>query len=144
MEDIDWSRREISFVQSKTGDAVTMSMPDEVFYALLDYIKNARPDCVHDEILISFNAPVRPFCGRTFYEVLQKYLCAAGIEPETGQKHGLHSLRSSLASNMLRDGTPMPVISNVLGHRYADTTSVYLKLDLDGLRMAALEVPCHE
>lgn len=144
MGDIDWNRREISFVQSKTGDSVTMSMTDEVFYALLDYMKNARPVCGYDEILICGRAPIRPFHGHTFHGTLQKYLHLAGIKPETGQKHGLHSLRSSLASNMLRDGTPMPVISNVLGHRYADTTSAYLKLDLDGLRRAALEVPSYE
>lgn len=142
--DIDWNRKEISFVQSKTGDTVTLSMADEIFYALLDYMKNARPSCCYDEILISSKAPIRPFRGYTFHGILQKYLRRAGIEPEAGQKHGLHSLRSSLASSMLRDGTPMPVISNVLGHRYADTTSAYLKLDLEGLRRAALEVPSYE
>lgn len=144
MRDIDWNRREISFVQSKTGDTVTAPMTDEIFYALLDYMKNARPACRYNEILISSKAPVRPFHGYTFYGILQKYLLMAGIEAETDQKHGLHSLRSSLASNMLRDGTPIPVISNVLGHRYTDTTSAYLKLDLDGLRKAALEVPSYE
>lgn len=142
--DISWERREISFVQSKTGDSVTVSMTDEISYALLDYMKNARPECSYDEIIISSTAPVRPFSGKTFYGTLQKYLRLAGIVLEKGQKHGLHSLRSSLASNMLRDGTPMTVISNVLGHRYADTTTAYLKLDLYGLRRAALEVPSYE
>jgi site-specific recombinase XerD len=73
--------------------------------------------------------------------MLQKYLSKAEIKTVDGQKHGLHSLRSSLASNLLQDGVPIPVISNILGHKYADTTSLYLKIDLPGLRRASLEVP---
>lgn len=53
-------------------------------------------------------------------------------------------MRSSLASNMLRNDVPIPVISNVLGHKYADTTSIYIKIDLEGLRKVALEVPQYE
>ena len=45
---------------------------------------------------------------------------------------------------MLRSEIPIPVISNVLGHKYADTTGMYIKIDLEGLRKVALEVPRYE
>lgn len=144
LDAIDWKRGNISFVQSKTGEYISLSVNNELLMALIDYIKNARPECDYREVLISNRAPVRPYNHRTFYEMLQKYFKQAGITVKEDQKHGLHSMRSSLASNMLRNDIPIPVISNVLGHKYADTTSIYIKIDLEGLRKAALEVPRYE
>lgn len=52
---------------------------------------------------------------------------------------GLHSLRSTLARNMLEAETPLPIISETLGHKSIHTTSIYLKIDLEGLRKCALD-----
>lgn len=144
LDDIDWKRKTIGFVQSKTGEYVSLPISDELLMALADYIKNARPACDYKEVLISNRAPVKPFDHRNFYEMLQKYIKLTGIIFKEEQKHGLHSMRSSLASNMLRNEIPIPVISNVLGHRYTDTTGIYIKIDLEGLRKVALEVPRYE
>lgn len=142
MDSINLTKRQVEYIQIKTEDSVSFPMTDELFYTFIDYLKNARPKSNSKMIFIKNRAPVEPFSsGNHFYGILQKHLVAADINITNSQKHGLHSLRSSLASNMLRDGVSMPVISNVLGHRYYDTTSIYLKIDLEGLRKAALEVP---
>lgn len=144
LDDIDWKRKTIGFVQSKTGEFVSLPINEELFLALIDYIKNARPECDYREVLISNRAPVKPFDHRNFYEMVQKYFKRAGLTFKEAQRHGMHSMRSSLASNMLRNETPIPVISNVLGHKYTDTTGIYIKIDLEGLRKVALEVPRYE
>lgn len=141
IENINFRKKYVEYVQVKTGDAVTLPMSDELFYAFADYLKNARPKCEFEEVLVKDRAPIEPFRNGNFYGMLQKHLSEAEIKTADEQKHGLHSMRSSLASNMLRDGVPIPVISNILGHKYADTTSLYLKIDLAGLRKASLEVP---
>lgn len=141
IENINFRKRQIDYIQVKTGYSVSHPMTDELFYAFVDYLKNARPKCSFNEVIINFRAPIEPFKQKTFHCMFQKYLSAAEVNIYATQKHGLHSLRSSLASNMLRDGVSIPIISNVLGHRYADTTSDYLKIDILGLRKAALEVP---
>jgi site-specific recombinase XerD len=51
----------------------------------------------------------------------------------------MHSLRSTLAKNMLEAQAPLPVISEVLGHQNINTTSIYLKIDIEGLRKCALD-----
>ena len=52
-----------------------------------------------------------------------------------------HSLRSALAVAMIGDGTPMPVVSAVLGHASSDTTQAYyLRFDVERLRCCALDV----
>jgi site-specific recombinase XerC len=65
----------------------------------------------------------------------------ASIPIQPGKRHGPHALRASLASAMLENNTPLPVISEALSHKSSDTTRIYLKIDLHHLRQYSLEVP---
>jgi site-specific recombinase XerD len=51
----------------------------------------------------------------------------------------MHSLRNTLARNLLEANTRLEVISEVLGHKNTNTTSIYLKIDVTGLRKCALD-----
>ena len=55
--------------------------------------------------------------------------------------HGPHSLRHSLATNMLNADVPVGAISDVLGHCDVKSTEFYLSVDLAHSRDLALEVP---
>ena len=61
-----------------------------------------------------------------------------------GRKHGSHSLRHSLASNMLSNDTSIMEISKTLGHSSVDTTKIYSKVDINHLRLCELDVPIYE
>jgi integrase/recombinase XerD len=50
-------------------------------------------------------------------------------------------MRHSLASNLLSNNTPMPVITGILGHKNSNSTNLYLRINIDSLRSVALEVP---
>jgi len=78
------------------------------------------------------------------YHIFNKYFEATGIEGRFGVKQGLHSLRHSLASRLLEKDTPLNVISNILGHVNSDSTRNYLRIDINQLRICALEVPDYE
>ena len=54
------------------------------------------------------------------------------------KRKATHSLRHTLASSLLNDGTPFMTLSNILGHNSPKTTSVYTKVDLPALRKCAL------
>ena len=54
---------------------------------------------------------------------------------------GPHAMRSSLASALLAENVPLPVISEILGHSNTRTTEMYLKIDIKQLRNCSLEVP---
>ena len=64
----------------------------------------------------------------------------AGISYK-GKKHGPHALRHSLAGLLLEKMTPLPVITEVLGHENTESTKDYLRIDMQSLRHCALEVP---
>ena len=54
---------------------------------------------------------------------------------------GPHCLRHSLAVRLLKNGTPLKTIGDILGHRTAESTSVYLRLATGDFREVSLPVP---
>ena len=71
--------------------------------------------------------------------MVTKYLDKANID-YSNKHHGTHSLRHSLASNLLKDNTPITTISSVLGHSTIKTTQKYLTIDVNNLKELSLEV----
>jgi integrase/recombinase XerD len=43
--------------------------------------------------------------------------------------------------HLLRQGTPLKTIADLLGHRSVESTSMYLRLDVNDLRDVALPFP---
>jgi len=78
----------------------------------------------------------------SLYDRVNKYISLAGINTE-GKHHGLHSCRHGLASRLMNEGTPITVISEVLGHKFANVTKDYIRIDISRLKLVALEVPSH-
>jgi site-specific recombinase XerC len=64
----------------------------------------------------------------------------SGVKIE-GRHHGGHALRFSLAQRMLDKSTPIPVISETLGHQETDMTRSYVRIDFTHLRQCVLDVP---
>jgi site-specific recombinase XerD len=54
---------------------------------------------------------------------------------------GPHCLRHSMAIHLLKNGTPLKTIGDILGHRTAESTSMYLRLATSDRREVALAVP---
>lgn len=141
LSDIDWRSKTVSFVQHKTQVANVLPMPEEVWLAVADYVKNERPDVEDDRVFMTANAPYHALeSSHVFHRMVTRAFAEAGIET-AGKHHGMHSLRHSAATNMLAGGTPYPTISSVLGHSSVNVTKRYLSIDVESLRPLALEVP---
>ena len=50
-------------------------------------------------------------------------------------------LRFSLAQRMLDRSTPIPIISETLGHQEVDMTRAYVRIDFTHIRQCVLDVP---
>ncbi len=138
---IKWHLDTIEFIQEKTKNPLRLPLIENLKYALIDYIKNGRPNSDDPHIFIRHKAPFIAFAkGNVFWGTINKYMDAAGITINH-RKHGLHSMRHSMASNLLKNNTPYPVITGVLGHENSNTTKLYLRIDIEQLRSVALEVP---
>ena len=141
LENIKWAAEQIEFYQQKTGLFTQLPLTEDVRYALLDYLKYSRPITPLKYLFIRERAPVAQYeDSASIFSIVSKYIKKAGIETDA-KHHGPHSLRHSLASNLLEEKTPLPVISAALGHSSTKNTSRYLKIDIELLRSVALEVP---
>lgn len=141
LKDIDWKNHKVHIVAAKNGQGLELPLLENTGWAIIDYLQNGRPktdcDCVFTRHIAPYG-PIGSTCGLDF--ALGRYIMKAGIKIKKGERHGLHTLRNSLAKNMLDVGAPLPVISQTLGHQDVNTTAIYLKIDLTGLRKCALDI----
>ena len=132
--DFDWKNRLLRITQSKTRDEIEIPLPDDVGWAVIDYLRSGRPKTDEAVLFIRHSPDGGPFSKNNKLEaVMHKYMRRAGIEIPRDQHRGLHSLRSSLARNMLETGASLPAIAEVLGHRNTKSTSHYLRIDMENL-----------
>ena len=137
LTDIHWDPMVITFVQHKTRVPNTLPITDDVGWALADWLTNGRPkQTVTDHVFVRLRVP---YCGMSgLNNLMVRCRLIAGIQsPQVNA--GPHSLRHALASRMLAENTPFDVISSVLGHTSATSTSVYLHTDIEGLRQCAID-----
>jgi integrase len=128
-------------MQHKTGEAVVLPLLNDVGEAVIDYIRYSRPKSDEPFVFLKLNAPNDVMRANSIHSTVYTRLKAAGIHIPPGKRHGPHALRHSLASALLENDVPMPVISEALGHSDTDSTSVYMKIDISKLRGCAVEVP---
>lgn len=138
----NWGEKEISIVQHKTHKPLTLPIPDAVGWAVIDYIKNGRPAYYESDIVFLKHMPPFDPIGENNHmeQLIVHYLRKAGIDRRGRKRSGFHSLRHSAGSMLLEMGTPLPVITNILGHSDPDITAVYLKTDIHKLAECILSL----
>jgi site-specific recombinase XerD len=137
---IDWDSGKITLYQCKTKVPVELPLLKEVGEALVTYARDSRPKSHLKEVFLSAKAPYRPMTRISLNGVVTRIMQSSGIDT-SGRRFGPHSMRHSLASNMLRQGASLPTISSVLGHESTQTTMEYLRVDIINLRECVLDVP---
>jgi site-specific recombinase XerD len=140
-ENINWEQNNIRIKQTKTAKIVELPLLTEVGNAIIDYLKYGRPESDLPYIFICLGQPYGKLKEPTLHSIVSFYLRRAKINNLDKKKHGPHALRHSLAFSLLEQKTPLPVISEVLGHSSTESTKTYLRIDLDSLRQCSLEVP---
>ncbi len=140
--DLDWRAKQITIVQHKTGRPLSLPLLDDVGWAIIDYVRGGRPETACPKVFVKHRHPFDTFGGASSVASrLSRHAARAGITFPPGQVCGMHSLRGALAVAMIGNGTPMPVVSAVLGHASSDTTQAYyLRFDVERLRCCALDV----
>ena len=136
-----WETKELIFTQSKTKETVTLPIPSEIGWAVIDYLKYGRPKLNSSVVFVRHLAPFLPFSeGDHLHQIVRDYMRIAHL-PTLKKHRGMHSLRHTAASRMLEHGTPLAVISDILGHTDTGSTAVYLKVDVNKLKECCLDIP---
>lgn len=140
LDDVDWRNETVRIRHNKTGATSYLPLLPEVGEAILQYLQKSRPKTAFREVFIRCCAPYRPFKeGSNLGRLVRRWFEDAGAN--TKGKRGPHAFRHARAVSMLRAAVPLKEIGDLLGHRSADSTLVYLKLATEDLRAVAMEIP---
>ena len=133
LDDFDWDHELFRVVSSKTRRVRTYPLIRSVGDAILRYLQEVRPCSDHRELFLSLRPPFRPVCSSMWHMVGPRLRSLHVSLPH----YGPHALRHACASRLLAAGLSLKEIGDQLGHTDPDSTRIYAKVDLIGLRQVA-------
>jgi len=135
LEDIDWEKVTLRFIQEKTDVEMLLPMPTDVANALYRYLMAERPDTEYRNIFLGERAPYRKLgrsaCGRA----LDSALPGRDVPGS-----GFHVTRKTYATSLLRNGVGVDLVSEALGQKGTAAVHRYLSLDEERMRMCPLSL----
>lgn len=140
LTDIDWRAARITVRQHKTATMVTLPLLADVGAAIADYLLHGRPpDAGDDHVFLRSQAPHVAFSSSAdLYHVAATAFARTASTSTVDTGRGMRVLRASLATRMLEQDTPLPVIAAALGHRGIDSVKHYLGADEARMRQCCL------
>jgi site-specific recombinase XerD len=138
LDDIEWESRALRIRQTKSRRTLHLPLTDEAANILINYLRKARSQSTHRDLFLGARAPHRPMQPTAVREVMARRIRRSGLNLTPC---GTHVLRHSLAMRLMQQGVSFKTIGDALGHRDIESTSAYIRLDVDSLREVALDVP---
>ncbi|MGI8612723.1 MAG: site-specific integrase [Nocardioidaceae bacterium] len=134
--DLDWRHGEIA-VMGKGNRAERLPLPADVGAAITAYLRRGRPHTAEGRsVFVRVHAPHRALTTGGVTMVVFDAAQRAGLP-----KMHAHRLRHTAATAMLRAGSPLPEVAQVLRHRSLLSTAIYAKVDRDALAVLARPWP---
>jgi site-specific recombinase XerD len=136
LDDIDWHHGQFTVV-GKGNRAEQLPLPADVGAAITAWLRRGRPRTAEGRtVFVRVHAPHRPLTTGGVTNVVFDAARRAGL----GTVHA-HRLRHTAATAMLRAGSPLAEVGQVLRHRSPLTTAIYAKVDHDALSVLARPRP---
>lgn len=134
LEDFNWERELLTVRRSKAQRTRTFPLCRLVGDAVLRYLREVRRRSTRREVFLALRAPFGQLASRDVHHMVSPRLRALGL---TLPHYGPHVLRHACAAHLLEQGSSLKEIGDYLGHRDPESTRVYAKVDLAGLRAVA-------
>jgi site-specific recombinase XerD len=132
---IDWPQSRIHVLSRKAGNSTTYPLAAPVGEAIIDYLRNARPQCTDRHLFINLTAPFRGVGHWAMSTRASVYLRRAGIKV---RRPGSHTFRHSCVQRLVEADMPFKQIGDYVGHRSDAATQVYAKVAIHKLRALTL------
>jgi site-specific recombinase XerD len=135
LDDIDWKRDRLHVRERKADHTTAYPLAAAIGEAIIDYVKNGRPDVSSRVLFWRQLAPRIPLTHHAVASTATKYLREAGIKV---RRPGSHTLRHACVQRLVDSGFPLKTIGDYVGHRSASSTMIYAKVQVDALREVAM------
>ncbi len=140
LDNIEWDQDIIYIRQKKTEIPFELPLTAVVGNAIYDYLILERPPTESKYIFISQLKPYNRLKSKSIGNVANRIMKAAGIRQSKGDQKGFHIFRHHLATALLGNGVPQPVIRRILGHTSPDSLEPYLSADFQHLKECSLNI----
>ena len=135
LDDIDWKRERLSVPERKAGHWSAYPLAGVVGEAIIDYLKNGRPETTDRHVFFRIMAPRSPICSAAVSSAAAKYLHQAGVEVH---RAGSHTLRHTCVQRLVDAEFSLKTVGDYVGHRSPQSTKIYTKVALTALREVAM------
>lgn len=140
LDNLDWENNLIGLTQYKTKRMIELPLLPDVGEAIINYLQHVRPVSSEPNVFLSACAPYRKINRLIINGVISRAIKSSKVDIRN-RKFGPHAMRHTLATRLLCNGTPLPVISETLGHTSTQATMKYLRVDTNNLQRCTLDVP---
>jgi integrase len=135
LDDLDWRNNRLQVPQRKAGHSTAYPLSSVVGEAIIDYLKNARPQVPDRHVFFRSQAPLVPIGSAAISSRAAYYLQKAGIQVP---RPGSHTLRHTCVQRLVDADFSLKSIGDYVGHRNPASTQIYGKVAIEALRSVAL------
>jgi integrase/recombinase XerD len=135
LDDIDWRRERLHVRERKADHVAIYPLSPVVGEAILEYLRQGRPQTDDRHLFFRHLAPHRPFTCAGVSSRASHYLHKAGVPV---RRAGSHTLRHACVQRLVDAGFPLETIGDYVGHRSASSTQIYTKVAIETLRDVAI------
>jgi integrase/recombinase XerD len=140
LQSIDWSRHVLSVPPTKTDRGRQLPLVERIATALKTYVDRNRPQTDSTRLFVHHGEHHAGdgMDSRAIRRVISLAYRRCGFPAEW---NGSYRLRHTFATRLHARGADLKQIADLLGHRHLQTTTIYTKVDLNGLSALALPWP---
>lgn len=139
LDGIDWRHQVLTLGPSKNRRQHRLPISAQLLDALIDYVKNGRPTTTARAVFVYHRAPLGLAVSTgTVRGAIRRAFVRAKIPTNRSQ---LHRFRHTMATRLLKSGTSIKAIADVLGHQSIEASNRYMHVDLNSLKEVALPWP---
>lgn len=128
LDDISFSRGELSVRDRKTNNPVILPMPEVVIKAIAAYMIGVRPESEQRTLFLSLHPPFGPISPTALNYHIKTLMRKVNL-PATA-----YWLRHTYAQNLLEAGASIYEIKEMLGHDSIESTRKYLHIHIKLMR----------
>lgn len=135
LDDIDWRNDRLRVPERKAGHSTAYPLSPIVGDAILDYLKNGRPQTQDRRVFFRAMAPHAPIGEAAISARCGHYLRKVGVQiPRLGS----HTLRHTCVQRLVDADFSLKAIGDYVGHRSPASTQIYSKVAIEALRQVAM------
>jgi integrase/recombinase XerD len=135
LDDLDWQSNRLRVPERKAGHSTGYPLSAVVGEAIIDYIKNGRPQVQDRYLFFRSVAPCAPIGHAAVSTRAGFHLRKAGVQVP---RAGSHTLRHTCVQRLVDADFSLKTIGDYVGHGSPASTQIYSKVAIESLRQVAL------